>query len=75
MGRTMHLNKARIRIGTEDSKGAMITSRHDGYYLSALDNTQAVKLNNNNIDDNSVNLQDGNTIKIGDTEMLFFIQE
>lgn len=75
MGRTMHLNKVRIRIGNANSKGAMITSRPDGYYLSSLDNTQTVKLNNQGIDDDSVNLQDGNTIQIGDTEMLFFIQQ
>jgi len=75
MGRTMQLNKPRLRIGSSTNKGAMITCRHDGYYLSALDNTRSVKLDNHCIDDASVTLQDGNTIQVGDMEILFFIQD
>jgi predicted component of type VI protein secretion system len=75
MGRTMQLNKTRFRIGSSDTHGAMITSRDDGYYLASLDNTRSVKVDNHNIGDTSVNLQDGNTIQVGDMEMLFFIQE
>lgn len=75
MGRTMPLDKSRFRIGGTSSKGAIITHRDDGYYLSALDTHCAVKLNNDCIDDSSVILKDGNTIQVGDTEMLFFIQD
>lgn len=75
MGRTMHLNKSRFRIGGTSGNGALITHRQDGYYLSTLDTTCSVTLNNNRIDDTSIMLQDGNTIKVDDTEMLFFIQD
>jgi len=75
MGRTMQLTKPRLKIGSSTNKGAMITSRHDGYYLSALDDTHSVMLDNHCIQDDSVNLQDGNTIQVGDMEILFFIQD
>jgi predicted component of type VI protein secretion system len=75
MGRTLQLNKANLQIGAADGKVALITNRQDGYYLSVLDNDVSVTVDNHDIGDNVVPLQNGNTISVGDMEMLFFIQE
>jgi hypothetical protein len=71
----MQLNKTSVQIGAANSKVALITNRKDGYYLSVLDNEIHVKVDNHDIGDNVVPLQDGNTIHIGDMEMLFFTQQ
>ena len=75
MGRTMQLSKSSLQIGAANSKVALISSRKDGYYLSVLDNDIPVKVDNHDIGDNVVPLQDGNTIRIGEMEMLFFTQQ
>jgi len=75
MGRTMQLNKSSLQIGAASSKVALISNREDGYYLSVIDNDIEVKVDNHDIGDNVVPLQDGNTIRIGEMEMLFFTQQ
>lgn len=75
MGRTMQLNKPSLRIGTSTDKGVLITSRNGGYYLSHLGDEMAVEVNNQKIGSNNIHLQDGNTIRIGDMEILFYTQE
>ncbi len=75
MGRTLQLNKPSMQIGAASGKVALITNRNDGYYLSILDKDISVKVNNNDIGDSVVPLHNGNTIRVGDMEMLFFTQE
>jgi len=75
MGRTLQIDKPNLKIGSTSQKGALITSRNGGYYLSHLDNNSVVEVNNQDIGSNNVNLQNGNTIRVGDMEMLFYTQE
>ncbi len=75
MGRTMQLKLPSLRIGTTKDKGVLITARNGGYYLSHLGDDSAVAVNNQQIGSSNIHLQDGNTIRIGDMEMLFYTQE
>jgi len=75
LGRTLQLNKPKLSIGPEGKKGALITNTSDGYFLAHLDNTLPVRVNNQDVGDNRIHLQTGQTIKVGDMEMLFYTQD
>lgn len=75
LGRTLHLNKARLSIGPDGKKGILITNTDEGYFLAHLDDALTVCVNDQDIGDNRIHLQNGHTIKVGDMEMLFYTQD
>jgi predicted component of type VI protein secretion system len=74
-GRTLHLDRNLIRLGKSGKSSAMIASRHDGYYLSHLEGDTPTRIGDKPIGAESVKLDNGDTIQIGETRMLFFIDE
>lgn len=75
VGRTFQINQAKLKIGASSDPAALISTRHDGYYLTHLGDKQRVKLNNITIGDDDIALQDGYIILVDDTELLFYLQE
>jgi hypothetical protein len=75
LGRTLALNKPRVRIGTQDQSGALITAREDGYYISLINADVPVSIDNQPLGEQAIALQEGNTIQVGDARMLFFTEE
>ena len=75
LGRTVHLNKPRQSIGPDGKQGILITNTDEGYFLAHLDDALNVSVNDADIGDKRIHLQNGNTIKVGDMEMLFYTQD
>lgn len=74
MGRTFRLERSITRVGKTGSVGAMISSREDGYYISHLEGSTSPKVGNQEIGEQSRRLNDGDTIAIGDMQLLFFVE-
>ncbi len=75
MGRTLRLDRNMVRLGKSGGQSALIASRADGYYISHLAGDKPTKVGNTDIGEESVKLNDGDTIQIGDTQMLFFLDD
>lgn len=75
MGRTIRLDRSMVRLGKSGGQSALIASRADGYYISHLAGEGPTKVGSTDIGEQSVKLNDGDTIQIGDTQMLFFLDE
>ncbi|MEJ2343831.1 MAG: FHA domain-containing protein [Gammaproteobacteria bacterium] len=74
-GRTLHLDRNLIRLGKSGKSSAMVASRHDGYYLSHLEGDPPTRVGDTPVGHESVKLENGDTIQIGEIRMLFFIDE
>lgn len=72
LGRTIRLDRTLVRLGKTGKHAALIASRSDGYYVSHLEGEPATRVRNQPIGDESVKLNDGDTIQVGDVQMLFF---
>jgi predicted component of type VI protein secretion system len=75
LGRTIRLDRNLIRLGKSGHNSAMIASRPDGYYISHLEGDPPTRIGDTPIGEDSRKLNDGDTIQIGDTRMLFFLDE
>lgn len=73
MGKTLSLNRPMTNLGKPGIATAVITRRNDGFFLSHLEGDKPPLVGNQNIGDNSVKLNDGETISIGNIKMLFFL--
>lgn len=71
IGRIIPLNRKLIRIGKAGGDCAMITHRDDGYFLSYLEGSMPT-LNGMPIGEETVQLTDGSTIEIGNTQLQFY---
>lgn len=74
LGKTKSLNKAMTNIGKPGLATAVITKRHDGYFISPLESNQPLLMNNQELGDKSQQLTDGDTIQIGNTKMQFYLE-
>jgi hypothetical protein len=61
-----------IRLGTESTGSAVVVHRKEGYFLSALVADNNVKVNNVQIQEESVQLKHGDILKVGDNTLQFF---
>ncbi len=75
LGRTIRLDRNLVRLGKSGKQSAMIASRNDGYYISHLEGEQPTLVRGTEIDEQSHKLNDGDVIRIGDIEMLFFLRD
>lgn len=75
LGRTIRLDRNLVRLGKSGKQSAMIASRPDGYYISHLEGEEPTLVRGAEIDAQSHKLNDGDTIRIGDVEMLFFLRD
>ncbi len=75
LGRTIKLDNPMVRLGQAGKTSAMISTRDGKYYASHLDGNQKTKVNRKNLDANDRHeLSSGDTLTIGDTQMLFFLE-
>ena len=74
LGKTLSLNKSLTNIGKPGVATAVITRRHDGYFISHLEGKRPPMVSNEPINDNSIRLNDGDTITIGNINMQFYLE-
>jgi len=72
IGRIIPLNRNMIRLGKAGGDCAIIVHRSGGYYLSHLEGGIPA-VDNVPVGDQSVLLSVGSTVRIGDTELQFYI--
>jgi pSer/pThr/pTyr-binding forkhead associated (FHA) protein len=72
-GRVIPLNRNMTRIGRVGGDCAMISRRDSGYYISHLEGLTSPMVNKKPIGDNSLQLNDGDVIEVGNTQMQFHI--
>jgi pSer/pThr/pTyr-binding forkhead associated (FHA) protein len=73
LGKTLSLNRPMTNLGKPGVATAVITRRDEGYFLSHLEGEKSPLLDDQPIGDQSVMLQDGNIITIGNVKMQFFL--
>lgn len=74
LGKTMSLNKAMTNLGKPGVSTAVITKRHDGYFISQLEGNHPLLIKNQELGDRSLQLMDGDTIQIGNIKMQFYLE-
>ncbi len=72
VGRSVPIRKHLMRIGQRDNCIALISTRDDGFYISHLEGPLQTRVANANLTNQSHKLENGDTIQIGETRMLFF---
>lgn len=74
LGKTLSLNRSMTNLGKPGVATAVITKRGDGYFISHLEGKFPPVVGNESIGDRSIKLTDGDTIKIGNIKMQFYIE-
>ena len=74
LGKTMSLNKSMTNLGKPGLSTAVITKRHDGYFISQLEGKHPLLIKNKEIGEKSLQLADGDTIQIGNIKMQFYLE-
>lgn len=74
LGRTVRLDRTLVRLGKAGHQSAMIANRNDGFYISHLEGEAPTLVGTRQVGEQSVQLRDGDTIQIGDVQMLFFTE-
>jgi predicted component of type VI protein secretion system len=75
LGRTIRLDRNLVRLGKAGDQSAMIAGRQDGYYISHLEGKVPTRVQDEPLGEDSRKLQEGDTIQIGDTRVLFFLDD
>lgn len=74
IGRILPLKKAMTRLGHEGSSVIVIARRKDGYYVSALQGGDGLKVNRLPLGDQTVMLHHNDVIEIDKVPMQFFLE-
>ena len=74
LGKTMSLNKSMTNLGKPGVSTAVITKRHDGYFISQLEGNYPLLIKNKELGTSSQQLTDGDTIQIGNIKMQFYLE-
>jgi pSer/pThr/pTyr-binding forkhead associated (FHA) protein len=74
LGKTLSLNRSMTNLGKPGVATAVITRRHDGYFISHLEGKKTPMVGDNSIGEHSVKLEDGDTIIIGNIKMQFYLE-
>jgi len=74
LGRTIKLENPMVRLGKTGKACAMISNREGKYYISHLEGQPRTRVKNEEVSDARICLNDGDTLVVGDTQMLFFIE-
>lgn len=73
LGKTLSLNRSMTNLGKPGVATAVITRRHDGYFISHLEGKKSPMVGDREIGEHSVKLNDGDTITIGNVKMQFYL--
>ena len=74
LGKTLSLNRSMTNLGKPGVATAVITRRHDGYFIAHLEGKKTPMVGENPIGEHSVKLEDGDTITIGNIKMQFYLE-
>jgi len=74
LGKTLSLNRSMTNLGKPGVATAVITRRHDGYFIAHLEGKKTPLVGDNPIGEHSVKLEDGDTITIGNIKMQFYME-
>ena len=72
IGVVIPLRRAMTRLGTESSGSAVIAHRKGGFFLSALVAVNDVKVNGVDVQEDSILLNHGDILKVGQNTLQFF---
>ena len=75
IGRIIPLNRAMTRLGKPGSGVAVIARRKDGFFISPLENNALIKLNKDEIGEESIKLQNGDTLEIEKNTLRFYLED
>lgn len=73
IGLIIPLRKAMTRLGKDSASTAVIARRREGFFLSALTGGENIQVNKKTVNEDSVQLHDGDTVKIDQSQMQFFL--
>lgn len=71
VGKTISLKNNMTNLGKAGVQTAVIARRGDGYFITHLEGEHSPKVDGSPIGNDSVQLQDGNTIQLGNIKMQF----
>lgn len=74
IGRILPLKKVMTRLGHEGAGLVVIARRKDGYYVSALQGHEGLRVNKQPLGDQTLLLKPNDILEIDKTPMLFFMQ-
>lgn len=72
IGRIIPLRGGLTRLGNDHTAAAVVARRREGYVLSALTGGEAICVNETPVNDESVLLKDGDTVRVDKDSMQFF---
>jgi len=75
IGKILSLKKAMTRLGQSGSGVILISKRKEGYFLSVLENTGNITLNNVLLNDGTVKLKHNDVLVINNTSLQFFLNQ
>ena len=73
MGKTIKIKRKLTNLGKPGVQTAVIAHRNDGFFISHLEGELPPQVNGEPIGDQAHLLQDGDTIKIGNVKMQFYL--
>ncbi len=73
IGRIIPLKKAMTRLGKNGNGLAMVSKRHDGFFLSPLVRDHSIKINEEPVKEATVKLNDDDVVTVDEIPMKFFI--
>lgn len=73
IGKLHSLKKAMTRLGQNGSGVVIIAKRKDGYFMSILENSGNITVNNKPLNDGSIKLQHKDVLAINGTSLQFFL--
>lgn len=74
IGLMIPLRGGMTRLGKDESGSAVIAKRREGFFLSALSSTESIRVNDDGVGDRTVQLGNGDIIKIGEHLFQFFCE-
>lgn len=74
LGKTLSLNRSMTNLGKPGVATAVITRRHDGYFIAHLEGKKTPMVGDKPIGEHSIRLEDGDTITIGNIKMQFYLE-
>ncbi len=74
IGRILPLKKAMTRLGQDGSGVVVITKRKEGYFISSLETHRSIVINQQALEDKTVQLNNNDIIKIDKMSMQFYLE-
>jgi hypothetical protein len=74
IGKILPLRKNMTRLGHNGNGVISISKRKDGYFISVLENTGTITVNNEPLNDKSLKLNANDILVVDDTSLQFFLK-